>query len=84
VSFLIGILTGFKLILECHDVGKESLTFTVLEYLYVFLLLGVSIFTMIVFLYSASFFPRLFYQQHPHIPESNLKNKPNPEKIINR
>jgi len=84
VSFLICIITGFKLILECHDVSKESLSFTVLEYIYVFLLLIVSIFTMVVFLYSASFFLRLFYAQHPHIPVSNLKNKPNPQKIINR
>lgn len=84
ISFIIGVLTGFKLILECHEVSKESTSFIVLEYLYVFLLLGVSMFTMAVFIYSASFFPRLFFAQNPNIPASDLKKRPNPAKILNR
>lgn len=70
MGLVVSALTGVKLLLECHNVNKQDTSFIVLEYLYVFVLMAVSVFALLVFMYSANYFPNLYYGQLPHIKKT--------------
>lgn len=64
----------------------KNLYYTVLEYVYVLSLLILSVFTIVVFLYSARFFPRTYLEEHENKCGANyqnlsLKRSPNFQKL---
>jgi hypothetical protein len=62
VICIVSASTSFKVIFECNSMPKGDTIFQLTEWTYVLILLFVAIFAVLVFLYSARFFPGVYLE----------------------